>query len=139
MLSRYWITIVPLVAAFAPAVIGWEHSQNQSRRIEMAEASKLVYEGIKLHNPDATITNVANPYDRDFMYFQGLWPNPVGSPVIGNFAVNPWTGDVWDVGGCDRVSLPSIRRQQEGIRKRFQITKKEYARLQAKKPLCEKD
>ena len=46
------------------------------------------------------------------------WPNPHGSPVLGYYAVNPWTGDVWDVMGCKRISSPAIQAEQRSILKR---------------------
>ncbi len=139
MSLRGWISAFSLVVAFATTAIEVGIGQTTNSRIEATEASKLVYEGIKKHNAGASIHAISNPYDQDFLYFQATWPNPVGSPVIGNFAVNPWTGDVWNAAGCERLTSRSLKSAQEGIRKRFHIAKAEYGKLHAKTPLCGKD
>ena len=113
--------------------------QSTSHRLGTKEASKLVNEGIRRENSGANIHVVSNPYDQDFIYFQATWANPVGSPVIGNFAVNPWTGDVWNTAGCEHLSSPSLKKEQAGIRKRFGLTKEEYAKFHARRPLCGSD
>lgn len=136
MAYRGWIGSLLLAAVFSARADGQGCGQPNERSVSRSEASKLVYEGIKKHNTGATIHAMADRYDQVFMYFQAIWPNPVGSPVIGNFAVNPFTGDVWNTGGCERVSSPSLRKDQQGIRKRFRLAGRQYARLHAMRPIC---
>jgi len=66
-------------------------------------------------------------------------------PAIGKiepryFAVNPWTGDVWDPFACTPITSPTIRRKQEAIWKVSQAAAKlpDEARqvLQARSPAC---
>ena len=56
--------------------------------------------------------------------------------MVGYFAVNPWTGDVWDVDGCRRLDSDALRKRREAIRRKSGIPKAAYARLRDKKPLC---
>lgn len=56
---------------------------------------------------------------------------------FGYFAVNPWTGDVWALWGCHKLSTPALRRSRAAIRRRFtRLELKDYARLTRLKPEC---
>lgn len=76
-----------------------------------------------------------------FYIFQGLHSDPgkEGSATFGFFAVNPWTGDVWDLWDCGkRYRTPALRKAQAAIRKRFTPAElKEYPRLRDLKPGCD--
>ncbi len=50
--------------------------------------------------------------------------NRQGTLVIHAFAVNPWTGDVWEPMGCERITSATIEREQAAIRKRATLTAK---------------
>jgi hypothetical protein len=87
----------------------------------------------------------ANPGDLDpdlptvsppFFVFDGISPSPAEGS-FGYFAVNPWTGDVWELWGCRRLSTPALRKSQAEIRGRFTSEElKQYARLRNLKPDC---
>lgn len=71
---------------------------------------------------------------RPFFVYYGLTESD-GS--FGFFAVNPWTGDVWSLWGCRRLSTPALRKSQAEIRRRFTLQElKEYRRLSRIKPEC---
>ena len=56
---------------------------------------------------------------------------------FGFFAVNPWTGDVWSLWGCHRLSTPALRKSKAEIRRRFTRQElKQYLRLARIKPDC---
>jgi len=70
-----------------------------------------------------------------FFEFDGLNQSSNGS--FGFFAVNPWTGDVWALWGCHKLSTPALRESQAEIRRRFNHEElKHYARLSRLKPDC---
>ncbi len=54
---------------------------------------------------------------------------------FGWFAVNAWTGDVWNLGGskCEHLTNPVLRKEQEKIKVKFR-DQKEYERLSRLKP-----
>ncbi|MBV9859643.1 MAG: hypothetical protein JO038_06025 [Alphaproteobacteria bacterium] len=71
-----------------------------------------------------------------FITFNGLTVPPAEGS-FGYFAVNPWTGDVWALWGCHRLSTPALRRSQAEIRRRFSRSEmRRYARLRRLKPKC---
>jgi flagellum-specific peptidoglycan hydrolase FlgJ len=77
-------------------------------------------------------SNMGHPF---FVYY-GINDAPaIGG--FGYFAVNPWTGDVWALWGCHRMSTPALRKSQAAIRRRFTREEmKQYVRLRRLKPEC---
>jgi hypothetical protein len=63
-------------------------------------------------------------------------PNPSASPIIGSFAVNRATGDVWRLVVCRTVESPALKRSQNSLRKRIGLSRVELHRLQRRAP-CE--
>jgi hypothetical protein len=104
-------------------------------RITQDEARRLIVEALKargLDGPTVELTPIS--YSKDFYTFEATWPNPEGSPNLGSYAVNPWTGDVWQVVVGRYITSPSIRKIQRSIRDRFHYTREEYRKLHSRKP-----
>ena len=77
-------------------------------------------------------SNLGPPF---FVYY-GLTKPPVEGS-FGYFAVNPWTGDVWALWGCHKLSTPALRKSQAEICRRFTREElKQYGRLRRLKPEC---
>jgi len=129
------VTTLSLVLALT-AILSDLTAQNPAQKIGIKEARILAYDAVKLHNPGADITSRPRGFDPDFFYFEATWPNPTGSPIIGYFAVNPWTGDVWDAGLCERVISADIKTRQEQIRKRTKLKKEDFEKMHNKRPRC---
>jgi hypothetical protein len=71
-----------------------------------------------------------------FFVYYGL-NEPPAEGGFGYFAVNPWTGDVWALSGCHKLTTPALRKSQMEIRKRFTREElQQYARLRRLKPEC---
>ncbi|MGH7032930.1 MAG: hypothetical protein ACREFL_04285 [Stellaceae bacterium] len=71
-----------------------------------------------------------------FFEFYGI-SKPPAEGSFGYFAVNRWTGDVWALWGCHKLSTPALRKSQAEIRRRFTRDElKHYARLSRLKPDC---
>jgi hypothetical protein len=75
----------------------------------------LVHEALKSRGSGIDLDNEAHADDPGFYFFGATWPNPTGSPVIGYFAVNSVTGDIWDQ-GCRLITTPSVQWLQSAIR-----------------------
>jgi|SRR5579862_6184018 len=74
------------------------------RGISQKAAHALVEEIVKSRYPDATVEpsgSAASQHglDADFIGFSALAANPGGGARVDSYAVNRWTGDVWEMQG----------------------------------------
>jgi hypothetical protein len=74
-----------------------------------------------------------------FWFFTVMWEGlPKGSAVVGNYSVDPYTGDVFSaVASCDEIHTQTLQDLQRRIRASLHLSKSEYHRLKTKGPLCE--
>jgi hypothetical protein len=81
-----------------------------------------------------------DPDSSRFLFFTVTWgAKPNQSVVVGNYAVDPYTGDVWSaVMECTEQVNPQLRALQARIRSSLGLSHSEYKRLKTKGPLCEK-
>ena len=64
---------------------------------------------------------------------------PNGSVVVGNYAVDPNTGDVFSATrSCKEEQNRNLRALQTRIRASLHLSQSEYQRLKTKGPLCDK-
>ncbi|HZK90298.1 MAG TPA: hypothetical protein VFC56_09150 [Stellaceae bacterium] len=95
-------------------------------------AARLVAEGV---NQGTTVRNLDYQEHLNHPFFEFYGITEVSS--FGYFAVNPWTGDVWALWGCRRLSTPALRKSQAAIRRRFSPAElRQYPRLHRLKPEC---
>ncbi len=81
-----------------------------------------------------------NSLDPTFYFFEATWSNAKGgSNIIGHYAVDPQTGDVWSGIVCDKITSPSLRRLQRSIQSRLGITPSTYRKLRRPGPMCDED
>lgn len=80
-----------------------------------------------------------DPNTSKFLFFTVTWAGtPNGSVVVGNYAVDPHTGDVFSATmGCEEVTNKTLRTLQIRIRANLHLSQSEYQRLKTKGPLCE--
>jgi hypothetical protein len=73
----------------------------------------------------------------DFITLQAeiLVPS-TGTVAMQYFAVNPWTGDVWEPFGCTRITSPTIKRKQDEIWKSSKLPDEARHVLEARVPAC---
>lgn len=111
----------------------------QEQKLSKNECSKLALlaatEGPS--NPLIRVSEMDfSKYDRMFVYFYAYLDSAAptqASPRIGAFAVNPWTGEVFNTDSCRRIETPKLQSAQRELRKRFRKSNLKYAHL---KPLC---
>lgn len=102
-------------------------------KISTVEAEKFVYQALRF-NSDGSLVYNGKSDDSGFYNFKG-WS--IGSGSYGFFEVNPWTGDVWALWGCEKMSSPALLKSKAKIKHRFTSKElKEYSRLQAIRPSC---
>jgi hypothetical protein len=110
--------------------------------INEATARELVRDALASLGEDGAGTKIAIelwPYywAPDFITLQAEVPHPdVGRIEMRYFAVNPWTGDVWDAIACTRITSSTIKRKQEAIWKSSKLPDEARQVLQARAPAC---
>jgi hypothetical protein len=72
----------------------------------------------------------------NFYYFEALWQNPGKNAVVGNYAVDPRTGDVWVSMICSELKSAALKKEQKEIRKRIGLTDQAYKKLKKMGPMC---
>jgi hypothetical protein len=73
----------------------------------------------------------------DFFTIEAWRPSPTGGAMqTWYFAVNPWTGDVWNAIACTRITSTTIKRKQEEIWKSSKLPDEARQFLQARPPAC---
>jgi hypothetical protein len=106
--------------------IPWKIDESTAKRL----AAEAVYGADKY----------LNAYDFDSNNGSFIVFNTNSAPAeggFGYFAVNAWTGDVWALWGCHRLSTPALRKSQAAIHREFTREElKQYARLRRLKPEC---
>jgi len=71
-----------------------------------------------------------------FYWFEATAATPNASPVLGHFAVNQSTGDVWDPVWCKKLTSPDLTDLQRQMRKRIHLSDRDLRRLSKEAP-CE--
>jgi hypothetical protein len=85
--------------------------------------------------PDMRFDREKTPHIKGFYWFEVTANVPDStSPLLGYFAVNEVTGDVWNPVQCKRLTTSDIRRFQEHLRKKGKIT--DFRRISDQAP-CE--
>jgi len=74
-----------------------------------------------------------------FLFYAVTWAGtPNGSVVVGNYAVDPNTGDVFSAtAACDEQKNNDLQTLQKRIRVGLHLTDAQYRKLKTKGPLCE--
>ncbi len=80
-----------------------------------------------------------DPNSSRFLFFTIYWAaGEKQSVVVDNFAVDPYTGDVWSsVASCLEESNPSLRALQIRMRHFLGLSRAEYRQIKSKGPLCD--
>ncbi len=114
----------------------------QEQKLSAEECSKLVLLGLDKENQDKSLRLSKmdfSKYDNSFEYFYAYFdvemPNGA-SPRLGSFAVNPWTGQVFDVDSCQTIKTKRLEEAQQRVKKRLRLSPLRYVQLRSMRPLC---
>lgn len=73
----------------------------------------------------------------DFITLQAqVYVSSIEKVALQYFAVNPWTGDVWEPFGCTRILSPTLERKQEEIWRSSKLPDEARRVLRARAPGC---
>lgn len=111
------------------------------RKLTQAEARQLATMALPRFArelPDLRLdANNGYPGVSGFYWFEATASVPdQTSPILGHFAVNQTTGDVWDPVSCRKVTSPDLRNLQARMRKRIGLADRDLAHLSKLAP-CE--
>ena len=114
--------------------------QQDSRLVTDDEARKLVMAAMPSsakHLPKFGLEGGLDSHDPRFYVFMAYWAGaPNGSMVIGNYAVDTLTADVWDaVMACQELSTPALRKLQKEVRSRVGLSQAQYRKVKRRCPL----
>ena len=130
------------VMVFASLALSIAQCANRPRNVSADQAKNLLLEALPLktrHLPKFGLDGGLAPDRPRFYFFSATWAGfPNGSAVIGNYAVDASTGDVFSTTvECEEISTPSLRKLQAEIRKRIGLSDSEYHKIKSKGPLCQ--
>jgi hypothetical protein len=115
----------------------------RDRVITTDQARALVLASLTSKQRQLPSLGIEPPYSSQgsskFLFFTVTWAGtPNGSVVVGNYAVDPHTGDVFSATiGCSEEKNKSLEALQRHVRAALHLTPAEYQRLKTKGPLCE--
>lgn len=125
-----------LISGANPPAAGEMLKAQLAWKIDEATAQRLAAEGYDGSTKYLNYYEYMERMSRPFFVYYGMTELPAEG-AFGYFAVNPWTGDVWALWGCRRLSTPALRKSQAEIRRRFSPKEtRQYARLRRLKPEC---
>jgi hypothetical protein len=127
-----WVTLalattIPHCAAAQPSAVAWKLDGQEAQKLAAATGHVKFPEDLDFQD------RMTGP---SFFIYYGV-NQPPAEGGFGFFAVNRWTGDVWDLWGCHELSTLALRKSQRQIRRRFTRHElKQYSRLAQLKPGC---
>ena len=113
------------------------------RTITADQARELVLASLSPKQRQLPSLGIEPPYNSQdsskFLFFTVTWAGtPNGSVIVGNYAVDPHTGDVFSATiGCKEEKNKNLQVLQARIRAGLHLSQSEYLRLKTKGPLCE--
>jgi hypothetical protein len=117
------------------------HTADRPVKLPKDEAKELVKAALPSktrHLPSFGLEEYSDSSRPRFYFYTAYWAGvPNGSVVIGNYAVDESTGDVWDaVISCKEESNPVLRKLQSEVRSKLGLSRFDYDRIKSKGPLC---
>jgi hypothetical protein len=114
--------------------------QQDSRLVTDVEARKLVMAALPSSAkrlPKFGLEGGLDSHDPRFYVFMAYWAGaPNGSMVIGHYAVDTSTADVWDaVMACQELSTPALRKLQVEVHSRLGLSEAQYRKVKRRCPL----
>jgi hypothetical protein len=125
---------LPLALACAAIAVMPVDASEIATKVDWGTAQRLAAESFPTVKEQEHFQNAG--VEGRFMIFTPLGGEDATAPLTA-LAINPWTGDVWEMWQCKRLSTPALRKSQAAIRKRFNRDEfRQYKNLRALKPIC---
>ena len=126
---------------FAFLCVGSAKGESQ-HKITATQAKALVMASLspqQLALPKVEAEQYPSPNSSRFLFFTVVWEGVTnGSVVVGNYAVDPYTGDVWSATtSCREETNKSLNALQTKARASLHLSASQYHQLKTKGPLCD--
>jgi len=136
-MARMFLSIIIGMITFSSSV----YPAGEHRTLSLEEAKKLVLEALprKARSlPKLSLEGGLDSAYPGFYIFSAMWAGPPdGSVVIGSYAVDSSTGDVFDPASeCTEISTPALRKLQEKLRSRIGLSDSAYQKIKGRGPMC---
>jgi hypothetical protein len=113
----------------------------RTRDLNEAEGRRLLLEALEPTQrklPGLVLKLYTRVEMPQFYRFEVYWDNPTpGSIMVGSFAVNKATGDVWELYFCKKKRSKELASMQRDLRKAIDMSPEELQKLTDKAP-CER-
>jgi hypothetical protein len=111
-------------------------------KVTTVQAKALVMAALNTQQrrlPGVEAESYDEPDSSRFLFFVVTWEGtPKGSVVVGNYAVDLYTGDVFSATiSCSEEENKRLKDLQAQIRAKLNLSQSEYKQLKTKGPLCE--
>jgi hypothetical protein len=129
------LIVTCLCAGSALALPEHRIKPEQAKELVMASLSPLA-----LAMPGVEAVYFPDRNSSRFLFFTVVWAQTSikGSVVVGNYAVDPYTADVWSATtSCDEMENSELVRMQRTIRSALHLSPRQYKALKTKGPLCD--
>jgi hypothetical protein len=118
-------------------------AETPRQRITTDQATALVMASLTAEQrrlPKVEAVPDATSESSKFLFFTVIWEGtPKGSVVVANYAVDPYTADVFSaVTECTEEKNKRLLSLQKQVRATLHLSQSEYLRSKTKGPLCEK-
>lgn len=124
-----------LLLGIALVSVPFAEPQSLAERLTVEQARKLVYAATDTQLTGVPLEEDHSLYEPDFIILVAIDTNPAHRADIATYAVNAWTGDVWNTAGrCNRVSSAKLRNMLKELQSRSAIDQKATEELRVKKP-----
>ena len=106
-----------------------------AERLTVEQARKLVYAATNAQLTGVPLEEDHSLYEPDFIALVAIDTKPDHRAVIASYAVNKWTGEVWNISGrCNRVSSSNFRNLLRELQSHSAIDPEALKKIGAKRP-----
>lgn len=136
------IRLLSVIAAICFLLLNAQAQSPTRRAITTAQARGLVLKALSAQQkrlPGLSAEQYQDPHSSRFLFFTVTWSGGSGqSVVVANYAVDPYTADVWSaVIECDEVQNRALQTLQGRTRQSLGLSDSDYKVIKTKGPLCE--
>lgn len=133
--------VVILLLAFM--FTGASEAETAVKKISLSQARALVMASLTPQQrrlPKLETDSDGTPNSSKFWFFTVVWEGaPKGSVVVGSYAVDPLTGDVFSsTPSCYEEDNKGLKILQVRIRRILRLSKSHYLRVKTNGPLCDR-